>query len=514
MRFGKARMKKNNKNILERAAGVLLHVTSLPGNHGVGDLGQAAYDFIDFLSSAGQRYWQVLPIGPGDMIFACSPYMSLAALAGNPLLISPELLVADGYLSSKDLQDKPDFSEYFVEFDKVIPYKKRLLQKAFENFQRDLPFVDFEKFSSNKQWLSDYALFMSLREQFVDMAWNAWPPELVAREPAALAQWTQKLSDRVNFYKFEQFCFSRQWQKMRDYANSKGVRLIGDIPIYVSLDSVDVWANQECFCLDEISRQPTHVAGVPPDYFSETGQRWGNPLYRWKIGTQKNARLYGWWRTRFHQLRSVVDLVRIDHFRAFESYWQVSASEKTAINGKWVKGPGRYFFQAMGDALHDLPVIAEDLGIITPEVEALREELGFPGMKILQFAFDSDEENLYLPHNYTDSNCVVFTGTHDNNTTLGWFLGAEGSAAGKERAMRYANSDGSNISWDFIRLAMASVADTAIIPLQDVLGFGADCRFNLPGSVEGNWVWRCAARFLNAGVAARLRDETHFYGRC
>lgn len=507
------RKQKKIKHISERGAGVLLHITSLPGPFGIGDLGRAAYDFIDFLASARQRYWQVLPVGPGDPIFACSPYMSLAALAGNPLLISPELLVADGFLAPDDLVAEAEFSEYRVEFEKVIPYKKRLMQKAYQNFQRQLPFVDFDEFSRNQQWLNDYALFMSLREQHEEGSWCDWPRELAAREPAALAQWARKLSDRVNFYKFEQFCFFRQWQQMRAYANRKGIRLIGDIPIYVSLDSVDVWANQDCFCLDQKTRQPTHVAGVPPDYFSATGQRWGNPLYCWKVGGQKNHNLYQWWRTRFNQLKQVVDLVRIDHFRAFESYWQIPVQEKTAINGKWRKGPGRAFFRAMGEVISDLPIIAEDLGLITPAVEALRQELGFPGMKILQFAFDSDQSNLYLPHNYHDSNFVVFTGTHDNNTTMGWFLGNEGSAEGKQRALRYANSDGRNIHWDFIRMAMASVADTAIIPLQDILGFGADCRLNLPGTVAGNWLWRCAARFINEEVATQLRDETCFYGR-
>lgn len=356
---------------------------------------------------------------------------------------------------------------------------------------------------------------MALREERQQEAWFNWPQELAAREKKAMAASRRRLQDAIGYHQFVQCCFYRQWQAMRAYAAAQGVFLIGDIPVYVSLDSADVWAHRSCFRLDPQSFAPTHVAGVPPDYFSDTGQRWGNPLYRWQDENGRcNRRLYDWWRTRFRSIFKTVDIVRIDHFRGFEAFWEIPAEEETAMNGRWVKGPGKPFFDAMISAIGDLPIIAEDLGVITPEVEKLRDALGFPGMKVLQFAFDSDAENLYLPHNYRHSNCVVYTGTHDNDTTLGWFFSPEVSAEAKSRAGRYANSSGDEVHWDFLRMALGSVAQTAIIPLQDVLGFGTDCRMNKPSTCEGNWRWRCAARFLSDSVAARLRDETGFYGRC
>ena len=499
-----------------RGSGLLLHITSLPGPYGIGDLGRGARLFVDFLAEAGQRYWQFLPIGPGSRIFDCSPYMSLSAFAGNPLLLDPDQLVAEGLLGEGDLAGRPEMSEYAVQFDAVIPYKENLLRRAYANFQKLGAGADYDRFCrAEASWLDDYCLFMAIRKERRNDVWSSWAKPLAGRDSVALAETRLRLADEVGYHEFVQYCFAKQWRAMRDYAASRGVALVGDIPVYVSYDSADVWAHRHCFRLDAKTLQPTHVAGVPPDYFSATGQRWGNPLYRWPdtVVRGDNA-LFEWWRARFRRIFSTVDVVRIDHFRGFESYWEIPAEEETAINGRWVKGPGKPFFDAMSEDIGTLPIIAEDLGIITPEVDKLREDLGFPGMKVLQFAFDSDADNLYLPHNYPDANCVVYTGTHDNDTTLGWFFSPDVGQEAKTRAMRYANSRGDAVYWDFVRMALASVANTAIIPMQDVLGFGTDCRMNRPSTSSGNWRWRCAERFLSADLAARLRDETCFYGRC
>ncbi len=497
----------------ERGSGVLLHITSLPGPYGIGDLGPAALEFIDFLAEAGQRYWQLLPLGPVTQGANCSPYMSLSAFAGNPLLISPALLLEEGLLVRSDVDTPPAFSDYQVEFSSVMAFKKSLLSRAFQRLGGSDLKGEFHVFCQQEEaWLKDYSLFMALREQTQGLPWYQWQQSFVRRDPAALAAIGTAMAETIAYYQFEQFLFFRQWQALRLYAHEQGVALIGDLPIYVSLDSADVWANQNCFQLDAKTSLPTHVAGVPPDYFSKTGQRWGNPIYRWKTGEQDNQGLYQWWRLRFRQMARLVDQVRIDHFRGFAAYWQIPAAETTAINGQWVKGPGSKFFSEMAPEIADLPIIAEDLGVITPEVSKLRDRLGFPGMKILHFAFDSDAENLYLPHNYFSCNCVVFTGTHDNNTTLGWYLG-ECSEETRARVRRYTHSDGHEVHWDLIRLALSSVAATAIIPLQDLLGFGSDCRMNLPGTVPGNWLWRFAAPFLTRDLAARMRDECEFYGR-
>ncbi|MFC1513011.1 4-alpha-glucanotransferase [Thermodesulfobacteriota bacterium] len=499
-----------------RGSGLLLHISSLPGQYGIGDLGSGARAFVDFLAASGQRYWQFLPIGPCSRIFDSSPYMSLSAFAGNPLLVDPDQLNDAGLLSNDDLQDRPEMSEYTVEFDKVIPFKTALLRRAHANFKQHGDQGAFDEFCRGEAaWLDDYALFMAIRNERGQEAWCDWPKDLAGREEKALAASRQRLADEIGYQQFVQYCFLRQWQALREYAASRGVFLIGDIPIYVSFDSADVWAHRHCFRLDPHTFQPTHVAGVPPDYFSATGQRWGNPLYGWQLGNgEANDSLYGWWRERFRHIFKTVDIVRIDHFRGFEAFWEIPDDEETAINGRWVKGPGKPFFDAMASAIGELPIIAEDLGVITPEVEKLRADLGFPGMKVLQFAFDSDADNLYLPHNYPDTNCVVYTGTHDNDTSLGWFLSPEVSDEAKARVRRYANSNGDGVHWDFLRLAFSSVAKTAIVPMQDLLGFGADCRMNTPSTCEGNWRWRCADRFMSEALAAQLRDETCFYGRC
>lgn len=509
------RTKKMKKKIgiADRASGVLLHITSLPGSYGIGDLGPNAYKFVDFLVDAGQRYWQILPLGPVNQVFGCSPYMSLSAFAGNSLLISPDLLLEDGLLMTKDLEAWQDFPEYEVDFPSVIDCKNTLLRRAFLRLSGsglESAFRDFCR--SESAWLLDYALFMTIREHDEGKPWSEWPDLLRRRDLASLRGIQEKYSDTVAYFQFEQFLFFRQWFQLRAYAHSQGILLIGDLPIYVGLDSADVWANQTCFELDRATSLPIHVAGVPPDYFSKTGQRWGNPLYRWKDGSDDNTVLYDWWSRRFGQMSRMVDSVRIDHFRAFESYWQIPADEDTAVNGQWVKGPGRKFFKKVSDDIAELPIIAEDLGIITPEVIQLRDALGFPGMKILQFAFDSDAENLYLPHNFDTVNCVVFTGTHDNNTVFGWYL-EEASEETRARVRRYAHTEAKEVHWDLIRLALSSVAVTALIPMQDILGFGGDCRMNLPGTAQGNWCWRCAERFFTQEVAKRLREECEFYGR-
>ncbi|OGR00496.1 MAG: 4-alpha-glucanotransferase [Deltaproteobacteria bacterium RIFOXYD12_FULL_55_16] len=499
----------------QRSSGVLLHLTSLPGPFGIGTLGRSAFEFVDFLQAAGQTHWQILPYGPVSGISGNSPYMSLSAFAGNPLLIDPLQLVRAGFLQPEQVEIPAEFSEYLVDFTAVRAFSEKMLELAFLGFQLAGDSAAFAAFSQRMPWLDDYALFMALREKFAASPWFSWPTGIVRRQPEALAQWRETLAERIFFHKFVQFCFFSQWQIFWDYAHSHGVRIIGDIPIYVALDSADVWAHQDCFLLDHKTGQPTQVAGVPPDYFSETGQRWGNPLFKWHSGRGGlNKSLLAWWGQRFRHLCQTVDVVRLDHFRAFEAYWQIPAAEETAVRGKWLKGPGLAFFVEMKKHLGELPVIAEDLGLITPEVELLRDTLGFPGMKVLQFAFDSDEKNAYLPHNYSTVNCVVYTGTHDNDTTLGWYLSDTVGQASKDKALRYVHSQsGSQLHWDFIRLAYASVADLVMVPLQDIFGFGSDCRMNIPGISQGNWRWRCAARFFKAETARALRDEVLFYNR-
>jgi 4-alpha-glucanotransferase len=500
----------------KRTSGILLHLTSLPGKHGIGDLGSGAHRFIDFLAASGQSCWQFLPIGPTSTAFDNSPYMCRSVFAGNPLLISLESLAEDNYISAQDLEGEPEFSEYEVNYGKVKAFKNAALHMAFSNFSKSGQSADFELFCRNhKNWLDDFALFMCLRQEYHFKPWYEWPDYAARRDQKALSQYSAKHAASVLFYKFVQFVFYSQWQKIYEHAHAKNIVLIGDIPIYVALDSADVWANQELFKLDSNTLEPLMVAGVPPDYFSETGQRWGNPVYKWQTDNRQiNKKLYNWWLARFRLLFSMMDMVKIDHFRGFEAFWEIPAQEKTAINGRWVKGPGKHFFSTIKEKLKKLPIIAEDLGIITPPVEQMRDQLGFPGMRVLQFAFESDEKNPYLPHNYEQTNTIVYTGTHDNNTTLGWFMGDTVSESARDRIRQYLNSyDDSDISWQFTRLAMSSVAVLAIIPLQDILGFGEDCRMNKPGTQTANWRWRCAKRFLNEAVEKRLLDMTIYYNR-
>jgi 4-alpha-glucanotransferase len=495
-----------------RTAGILLHPTSFPGRYGIGDLGEAAYRFVDFLVEARQSIWQILPLGPTG--YGDSPYQSFCTFAGNPMLISPDLLVADGYLPAEAVTNVPPFPVHTVDYGSVIEYKEKLLTRAFDHFEANATAEQqaaFEQFcAAEVAWLDDYALFMALKNHHVDHeggVWNTWPVEITQRQPEAMAKWGEKLTRQVTFRQYLQFLFYEQWLRLKGYANERGIKIIGDVPIFVAFDSADVWANQELFYLDEMGA-PTVVAGVPPDYFSETGQRWGNPLYGWDKMAGQN---YDWWRRRLEMTFRQTDIVRIDHFRGFEAYWEVPASEPTAMVGKWVKGPNKAFFRAMREQLGDLPLIAEDLGVITPEVRDLRDTFNFPGMKILQFAFGGAQENHFLPHNYDTPNCVVYTGTHDNETTRGWYENATDEE--KDRVRRYLAVDGHDVAWDLIRLAFMSVADTAVIPLQDIMNLGNEARMNFPGKASGNWGWRYQPYQLTQPLALRLRELTEIYSR-
>ncbi len=502
-----------------RASGILLHPTSLPGRFGMGDLGDEAYTFVDFLARAGQSLWQVLPLGPTG--YGDSPYQCFSAFAGNTLLVSPERLVADNLLAEADLADVPSFSDERVEFGRVIEYKNGLLKNAFENFKRAddaklrAAFFDFK--TQSAAWLDDYALYRAMKNVRDGVAWNKWEAPMARRDTDALTLARESLREQIEAQKFYQFLFFRQWFALRAYCHEKAIRIIGDLPIFVAHDSADVWTHPEQFKLDETGA-PRVVAGVPPDYFSTTGQLWGNPIYNWE---RQRAENFSWWVERMKGTLALVDIVRVDHFRGFAACWEVPGGDSTAERGSWVNAPGSELFHAIRDALGALPIIAEDLGVITPDVDALRDEFGFPGMRILQFGFGSDADNHDLPHNYT-SNSVVYTGTHDNDTAVGWFNSAAGGGSTRdavqiERERRYCldylDTDGAEIHWDFIRAAMSSVSDLAVVPLQDVLGLGNEARMNLPASTAGNWDWRARAGALTPEVGARLKKLTETYGR-
>ena len=494
-----------------RCSGILLHPTSFPGRFGIGDLGVEAYQFVDFLARSRQQLWQILPLGPTG--YGNSPYMSFSTMAGNPLLISPDTLRKNGLLVEEDFWHLPEFSLDSVDFEAVIAWKMPILRKAAENFTHQAKSKHrkaFEKFCLDKAvWLDDYALFMAILQQQKGAIWTEWPAELRDRNPKALAQTSKALAAEIHFHKFLQFELFWQWGELKAYANDKNIQIVGDVPIYVAYNSADVWAHRSVFQLDPKTGEPINVAGVPPDYFSATGQLWGNPLYDWQYLEDTQ---FHWWVERIREILLHVDLVRIDHFRGLEAYWAVPAKEKTAINGKWIKAPGEALFENINQALGDLPIIAEDLGIITPEVEALRDKFGFPGMKILQFAFGSDSGNAYLPYN-VDWNSVIYTGTHDNNTTLGWFYD-DANDYEKERILRYLGKQGEyGVSWDFIRLALASRANQSIFPLQDVFSLGSNARMNMPGKAEGNWAWRYRKEALTDEYSDRLRDMVEIYGR-
>ena len=502
-----------------RASGILLHPTSLPGRFAIGDLGPAAYEFADFLIASGQGLWQVLPLGPTG--YGDSPYACYSAFAGNTMLISPEKLVEDGLLSQIELDQVQPVADDKVDFGRAHEIKDSLLAKSFARYQRTTNTrlrSEFETFAAqNADWLTDYALFRALKAEHGGKPWHEWESSLVSRAPEAIARATNKLHDQIEAHKFAQFLFFKQWFELKAYCHQRGISLVGDVPIFVAPDSADVWTNPEQFKLDR-NGIPTVVAGVPPDYFSATGQFWGNPLYNWE---RMLADGFKWWIERVRASLQIVDIARIDHFRGFAACWEIPGGDTTAERGHWVEVPGRALFTAIRNALGELPIIAEDLGVITPDVERLRDAFGFPGMRILQFAFSSDTGNIDLPHNY-HRNVVVYTGTHDNDTTVGWFNSVAGAgstraaeqiAAERNFCLKYLHTDGREIHWDFIREILASVADTSILPLQDLLGLGTDARMNLPNSTNGNWIWRFREGDLTDELGERLRDLTEIYGR-
>jgi 4-alpha-glucanotransferase len=489
-----------------RRAGILLHPTSLPSRFGIGDLGPAAFEFVDYLNRAGQSLWQVLPLGPTG--FGDSPYASPSAFAGNPLLIAPEPLLADGLLTEDELRDLAALPAEQVDFGRLQPLKHHALELAFER-GRDRLRPALESFrGAHADWLDDYALFSALRDE-IGTAWTDWDPPLRARDPVALAAARERLATRVAYHEFGQYLFLTQWTALRDRARQLGIAIMGDIPVFVAHDSADVWAHQHLFKLDD-NGQPVVVAGVPPDYFSAVGQLWGNPLYDWEAMAAEG---YAWWIARVKHLLELVDLVRIDHFRGFEAAWEVPAQATTAIHGEWVRGPGEAVFTAIGNALGggQPPVVAEDLGLITDEVRALLKATRFPGMKVLQFAFGGGADNPYLPHNYLDPNCVVYTGTHDNDTTRGWLTTA--SEHEREHLARYLGPERPHTAEELMRLALRSTANTAIVPLQDVLDLGSEARVNTPGAPQGNWAWRLRADQFDPSRADCLAEMTLTYGR-
>ncbi|HEY0006157.1 MAG TPA: 4-alpha-glucanotransferase [Pyrinomonadaceae bacterium] len=503
-----------------RSSGLLLHPTSLPGPFGVGDLGDEAYRFADFLKESGQGLWQMLPLGPTG--YGNSPYAGFSAFAGNTLLISPHRLVEEGLLQPSDIANPPTFPEETVDYSEAYKFKDKLLRRAFEAFRRttDTGFkANFEHFCLHAaSWLDDYALYRALKKAHGEKSWTDWEPQFVRREAAALASARRDLEEEIEAQKFYQFLFFRQWFALKDYCHARGISIIGDIPIFVAFDSADVWTNPEQFKLSE-DRRPMVVAGVPPDYFSATGQLWGNPIYNWEQMVEDGFR---WWIARVRAALQTIDILRIDHFRGFAACWEIPGGDETAVRGRWVSAPGRELFKAIREALGELPIIAEDLGVITPDVIALRQEFDFPGMSILQFAFDGDNGNSrFLPHNYKH-NSVVYTGTHDNDTIVGWFNSHAGAGSTRtaeqiERERRlcleYLGTDGSRIHMDFIRAVLASVADIALIPVQDLLGLGTEARMNLPNTTEGNWAWRYKQGALTEELGRQLGKLTALYGR-
>ena len=494
-----------------RGGGVLLHLTSLPSPFGVGDMGAWAYKFVDFLAETKQNFWQILPLNPTNLGHGSSPYHSTSAFACNPLLISPELLVQDGLIEEGDLPHIAESSKARVDYHKATSLKEKLFHKAFERFKSREKSHDYEEFcAQNTLWLDDYALFVALKSHFQGEVWSEWPEEFRDRETGAL-EWVKKeLHDVVEKESFLQYIFFKQWQTLKGYCNEKGIKIIGDMPIYVVHDSADIWVHPDLFKLDD-KKSPYAVAGVPPDYFSETGQLWGNPVYRWDVLKKKG---YAWWLQRLKQGFKLFDFVRIDHFRGFVSYWEVTADEKNAINGKWVEAPAEDFFSVILDKFPKAPIIAEDLGLITPDVWEVMQQFGFPGMKVLLFAFGEDlPTNPYAPHNHI-GNCVVYTGTHDNNTARGWFE-KEAKPEEKRRLALYLGREitEEEIHWELVRLAMMSVANTAIIPMQDILGLGGQSRMNRPAKKDGNWKWRLLPAQLTPSLAEKLLEMTEIYGR-
>jgi 4-alpha-glucanotransferase len=498
----------------------LLHLTSLPGRHGIGDLGRSAHQFADFLAESGQKVWQVLPLSPTG--YGDSPYQCFSAFAGNPLFIDLEALEKQGLLTPAEVATAPDFPNDYVDYGSVIEFKLAKLRQAARTFLTRNSHPDraaFEAFCrANASWLDDYALFMACKGAHNGAVWSRWEPGIRRRNPVALEQWRAKLAHELEAFQYWQFEFYRQWETLQARCRKLHIRMMGDIPIYVAHDSADVWAHPDLFQLDA-GGEPLVVAGVPPDYFSATGQLWGNPIYRWDVLAESG---YHWWIERFRASLQWFDIVRLDHFRGFEAYWEVPATASTAVGGKWVKGPGTGFFDALQAELGELPVVAENLGVITPEVEAIRKQFNFPGMSLLQFAFGTDPQGpSFRPHNYSRA-LVAYTGGHDNDTTVGWWTHsgsgdstrtAEEVRREREFARAYLGLENEAIHWAFIRTVLASVADTAIIPLQDVLGLGSEARMNLPGTVSGNWKWRYPQGSLTDEIRDRLKMLTRMYDR-
>jgi 4-alpha-glucanotransferase len=501
-----------------RASGILLHPTSLPSRFGIGSFGSEAFNFAEQLAAAGQTIWQMLPLGPTG--FGNSPYQSLSAFAGEPLLIGLERLVQAGLLSRQELDGAPEFPRCTVDYEPVRAWKASLLFQAARQFLAVADSSERERFhefcAEHAAWLDDYALFVSLRHAFSDRTWTVWDRGLVHRDPVTIASWRDKLREEIDCHKYLQFEFYRQWDALRAFCSERGLLLMGDLPIYVSHDSSDVWSHPDRFYLDRRGN-PASLSGVPPDYFSETGQLWGNPIYRWREMRRSG---FQWWIERFRGTFRLFDIVRVDHFRGFEAYWSVRAGENTAVNGRWVKGPGRKLFREVKKTLGDLNIVAENLGVITPEVEELRREFGFPGMAVLQFAFGDDPQSLaFRPHRF-ERNLFAYTGTHDNDTLLGWWNGQGASMRSPEQveherasARCYMGRTREPVNWALLRLLFASVADVAIAPMQDILGLDGGARMNLPGNGSGNWRWRMSAGAFTPVLQAQLRELAETYGR-
>lgn len=504
---------------IKRSSGILMHITSLPGKHGIGTLGEEAYRFVDLLKEGGQKYWQTLPFGPVSPDFGYSPYSSIASFAGNYLFINLAMLQKEEWMRTYIMSDLPPAETGdFVDFDGICAFKMPLLKKVAENFFKYAEAEakeDYRRFcQSSKTWLDDYALFVSIAQHYNNYDWSTWDKDIRLRTPAALKKWREQLKTGVDFHKFVQYVFYKQWDSLKTYANNNGIRIIGDIPIYVNFDSAEAWANPGIFQLDEKTFKPLKVAGVPPDFFSPTGQRWGNPLYNWWENGQLKHETLAWWKERFKHMFNYSDILRLDHFRGFESYWAIPAAESTAVNGRWEKGPGDEFFKNMNSGPGKLPIIAEDLGFITPPVEKLRDQLKIPGMKVLQFAFDFNHKNLYLPHNYTTTNCVVYTGTHDNTTTNGWFYEQNIDEKTRGYVMKYLGlNHRDEFHWQLIGLALSSIANLAIFPIQDILGYAGKFRMNTPGKTDNNWRWKLTPGRLTPGIIHRLKDLCVMYNR-
>jgi 4-alpha-glucanotransferase len=494
-----------------RTNGILLSITSLPSPYGIGDFGPESSHFVDFLARARQGFWQILPLNQIDPDSDISPYHSLSAFALNTLFISPELLVRDGLVSRKELESQPLSRDVEADYVSALATRRRLFPAALESFKKSKEKSRYDRFcEENAFWLEDFALFASFRGQFQGESWSDWPAEYRDRRPEALAAFRRESAEEIEKEKFLQYTAHSQWMSLKEYAHTKKVYFIGDLPIYVDYDSADVWSHPELFKLDE-DKKPMVVAGVPPDYFSVTGQLWGNPIYDWNV--HKESR-YDWWSRRLAKALSLYDVVRIDHFRGLVGYWEVPSSEPTAVNGRWVEAPAVDFFSELQRRFLTLPIIAEDLGLITPDVREVLRQFGFPGMKVLLFAFGEDNPgNPYLPHNY-EKNCVAYTGTHDNNTARGWFEREAGEEQ-RRRVFRYLGREVplEEIHWALIRLIMASAADTVIIPLQDALGLGEEARMNRPATDEGNWLWRLLPGQADEALAQKLADITEVYGR-